>query len=154
MKRLLKILAVAAIAVAAAIACVLVGCNNGGGESSADYTFTIVYKGGDKDGKAVNGQTDGNYATDEEYAAGKEGTKVPTQLCIGTNCKPLTDQGIFFGADGKLTLSQTQVNQIFKSDTDVTQFDFHVTNVKGYKNDCSVSVNGKGAYKVEVVLAA
>lgn len=151
MKKFLKILAVAAIAVAAAIACVFAGCNNGG-DSSSDYNFTIVYKGGDKDGKPVNGQTDGNYTTDEEFDAGITGTKVAMQLCVGDNCLALTDHNLFFGANGKFSISQAKVNNIFGSDTDVTEFEFHVIGVKDYNNNCSVNVTGKGNYTLEVTL--
>ncbi|MCM1438308.1 MAG: hypothetical protein NC131_03735 [Roseburia sp.] len=139
MKKFLKILAVAAIAVAAAIACVIVGCNKGS-DGGNDYTFTIVYEGGAKDGQAVNGQEDGSYDYNETTGKGK----VATQLCVGENCRPLTEpHSIFPDANGKLTLTQAKVNEIFGSDTDVTEFVFHVIGVDGYKHDCEVEVNGK-----------
>lgn len=152
MKKLFKIFAIAAIAVAAAVACIFAGCNKGGDNTDAgksDYNFTIVYEGGAKDGQAVNGQTDGSYAYDEATNKGK----VATQLCIGENCRPLTEpHKIFPDASGKLNLSQAQVNTIFESETDVTAFVFHVIGVDGYKHDCEVEVNGKGDYTVKVVV--
>lgn len=154
MKRLLKILAVAAIAVAAAIACVLVGCNNGGGESSADYTFTIVYEGGDKNGKAVNGQTDGS----------GEGGKVTTQICLPDGaCAPLAQAEIYPDENGKLSLSQAKVNELFsalatvnnfKNEAgDVDHFIFHAIGVNGYKRDCEIEVNGKGNYTLKITVS-
>lgn len=151
MKKLLKIFAIAIIAVAAAIACVFVGCKDKGGETKSDYNFTIVYEGGDKDGKAVNGQTDGNLT----------GGKLWTQVCLpgqGAVCVPLQGFDIYPGANGKLSLSQAQVNQVLSavnpSGEDVTHFIFHVMKVTGYKEDCEVEVNGKGDYTVTVVLAS
>ena len=149
MKKFFKIFAIAAIAVAAAIACVLAGCN-GGGETSSDYNFTIVYVGGDKDGQAVNGQTGGSYGLDNDET---KNTKVATQLCIGENCISLPMANIFPDANGKLSLSQAQVNQLFSSDTDVTEFEFHALNVVGYKSNCVVNVNGKGDYTLQITLS-
>lgn len=143
MKKFLKIMAVAAIAVAAAIACVFVGCNkdngDGGDGGKLDYNFSIVYKGGDKDGQAVNGQTDGDV----------EDGKVFTQFCIEANCFPLT---VYPNANGQLNLTQAQVNAVFNSETDVTVFDFHVKGVPDADSDFAVSVNGTGDYTVEVIL--
>ncbi len=156
MKKLFKILAVAAIAVAAAIACVFAGCNKSGGDNKSDYNFTIVYEGGAKDGQPVNGQTDGTVADD--YETTHQG-KVATQLCdVDGNCFPLAGKNIFPDANGKLSLSQKQVNDIFSSNgtpvtEDVTVFVFHVIGVNGYKNDCEVEVNGKGDYTVKVTLS-
>ncbi len=144
MKRFLKILAVAAIAVAAAIACVFVGCGDKGGDSgSADYNFTLVYEGGAKDGQAVNGQADGNMS----------GGKVATQLCVGSSCQPLTLANIYPDANGKLSLSQAKVNELFSSETDVTEFVFHALNITGYKSDCEVEVNGKGNYTLKITVS-
>lgn len=141
MKKFLKIFAIAAIAVAAAVACVFTGCGKGGnGDASSDYNFTIVYEGGDKDGQPVNGQTDGT-------VDGKVATQICTDVCIGL---PLAN--IFPDANGKLSLSQAKVNELFGSDTDVTEFVFHVIGVTGYKNDCSVDVNGKGDYTLNITL--
>ena len=149
MKKFLKFFAIAAIAVAAAVACVFAGCNKDSGENKADYNFTIVYEGGDKNGQAVNGQADGSFDYDESTNKGK----VATQLCIGENCRPLTvPHNIFPDANGKLYLTQAQVNTIFESETDVTEFVFHVIGVDGYKHDCEVAVNGKGDYTVKVTL--
>ncbi|MDE7084291.1 MAG: hypothetical protein K2O81_03515 [Clostridia bacterium] len=140
MKKLFKIFAIAAIAVAAAVACVFAGCNKNSGESKSDYNFTIVYEGGAKDGQAVNGQTDGNIN-------GKVATQICTDQCIGL---PLAN--IFPDENGKLSLSQARVNELFGSDTDVTEFVFHALNVTGYKTDCEVAVNGKGDYTLKVTV--
>ena len=148
MKKFLKIFAVAAIAVAAAIACVFAGCNNkdngnnGGEPTTADYTFTLVYEGGAKDGQAVNGQTDGNI----------EG-KVMTQICVGSSCRPLTAHNLFPDANGKLSLTQAQVNTIMGSETDVTEFVFHAVYVTDYKDDCEINVNGKGNYTLKITVS-
>ena len=138
MKRFLKIFAVATIAVAAMIACIFAGCNKGGGETKSDYNFTVVYE----DGSPVNGQTDGSY----------NGTKVFMQICLpGQNCYPLTD--VELGANGKINLSQEQVNEILHSSTDVTVFEFHVIEVTGHNENCSVlTENGKGDYTLTVTV--
>lgn len=146
MKKFLKIIAVAAIAVAAAVACVFAGCNSGngneGGANTSDYNFTLVYEGGEKDGQAVNGQTDGHM-----------NGKIFTQICKpGEQCFPLTELGLFPDANGKLSLSQAQVNTLLHSDTDVTVFVFHAWYVTGYKDDCEIEVNGKGDYTLKIVV--
>ena len=153
MKKFFRIFAIAAIAVAAAIACVFAGCNGNSGESSSDYNFTIVYVGGDKDGQNLNGQKDGNL----------EGGKVATQICLPDGgCAPLVLANIYPDANGKLSLSQSQVNEIFASLSsvdnykdeagNVTVFTFHAIGVVGYSNDCAKEVNGKGNYTVEIVV--
>lgn len=154
MKKFLKIFAIAAIAVAAAIACVFAGCNNGNsGESSSDYNFTIVYEGGDKNGQAVNGQKDGSL----------EGGKVATQICLPDGaCSPLVLANIYPDANGKLSLSQAKVNELFSTlptvanykdeAGNVSQFVFHAIGVVGYKGDCEITVNGKGDYTLKIIL--
>ena len=145
MKKFLKIFAIAAIAVAAAIACVFAGCNkdDDSTDTSADYNFTLVYEGGAKDGQTVNGQTDGT----------SDGTKVMTQLCVGESCRPLTMVNIYPDANGKLSLSQAMVNEVFGSSEDVTVFVFHALHIKGYKDDCEVEVNGKGDYTLTITVS-
>lgn len=144
MKKFLKILAIAAIAVAAAIACAFAGCNNDDDstEPVADYNFTLVYE----DGSPVNGQTDGNIQG-----------KVMTQICLpgeGAACISLSFQNIFPDANGKLSLSQSQVNTFFGDpSTDVTVFVFHSKYVTGHKEDCEVAVNGKGDYTLIVTVS-
>ncbi|MDE7162869.1 MAG: hypothetical protein K2O44_02170 [Clostridia bacterium] len=138
MKKLFKLLTVAILAVAATVACVFVAGCNGGEDGASDYNFTIVYE----DGTAVNGQT-----------GGKDGGKVATQICLpgeDGECVRLSglNINIFPDANGKLSLTQAKVNELFGSSTDVTVFSFHVMSVPGYKADCEVSVNGKGDYKV------
>lgn len=153
MKRFFKIFAIAAIAVAAAIACVFAGCNTDSGKGSADYNFTIVYVGGDKDGKPVNGQKDGS----------NEGGKLATQICLPNGgCAPLTLANVYPDANGKLGLSQAQVNEMFASlsgvenykdeNGNVTEFAFHAIGVVGYKHDCEVEVNGKGNYELKIIV--
>ena len=152
MKKFFKIFAIAAIAVAAAIACVFAGCDNSG-KGSADYTFTIVYVGGEKDGQKVNGQTDGS----------NEGGKLATQICLPNGgCAPLTQANIYPDANGKLSLSQAKVNEMFASLSgvenykdeagNVTEFTFHAIGVVGYKHDCEIEVNGKGNYELKIVV--
>lgn len=144
MKKFLKILAVAAIAVAAAIACAFVGCNDGGSsETKSDYNFTIVYKGGDKDGKPVNGKKDGKLA----------GGKVATQFCVGSDCRPLADRDMYLSSNGTLYVSQAKVNEIFESQTDVTVFDFKAfVKVGDETHTCEINVNGPNDYTYEIVL--
>lgn len=139
MKKLFKFLTAVILAVAATVACVFVaGCSNGEKGGTSDYNFTIVYE----DGKAVNGQT-----------GGKDGGKVATQICLPGEdgmCVRLSglNINIFPDKDGKLSLSQAKVNELFGSSTDVTVFSFHVMSVPEYKADCEIEVNGKGNYKI------
>ena len=142
MKKLFKLLTVAILAVAAAVAGVVVaGCNSKGNEgATSDYTFYIQYE----DGKAVNGQT-----------GGVDGGKVATQICLpGENgmCVRLSglNISIFPDENGKLGLSQAKVNELFGSATDVTEFSFHVMGVPGYKDDCEIAVNGKNSYTIKL----
>lgn len=143
MKKIIRTLTIAVIALVATLTCAFaVACNSGkDSDTSSDYNFTIVYE----DGTAVNGQKDGLAAT---------GGKVTTQICIDTNCLPLSLQNIYPDENGKLSLSQKQVNDIFglaiTVNEDITKFVFHVVNVPGHKDDCEVTVNGKGDYKVTV----
>lgn len=144
MKKFLKIFAIAAIAVAAAIACVFVGCNKNddntdNGNTTADYTFILVYEGGDKDGQPVTT----NY----------EGGTVFTQIClpgVGATCNPV---GKGPDANGKISLSQAEVNSLLHSDTDVTVFVFHALYVLNENSDHAIEVNGKGEYTLKVTVA-
>lgn len=140
MKKIIRTLTIAVIALVAVFACTFALACNGDGDNKSDYNFTIVYE----DGTAVNGQTDG-----------VNGGKVATQICLpeseGGMCVPLSvGPNIFPDKNGKLSLSQAKVNELFNSTTDVTVFIFHVMAVPGHKADCEVSVNGKGDYKVTV----
>lgn len=141
MKKIIRTLTIAVIAMVAVFACTFALACNGGSTASSDYNFTIVYE----DGTAVNGQTDG-----------VNGGKVATQICLpesaGGMCVSLNIEKISIFADknGKLSLSQAKVNELFGSTTDVTVFSFHVMAVPGHKSDCEVAVNGKGDYKVTV----
>ena len=137
MKKIIRTLTIAVIALVAVFACTFaLACNGGNddGGKKSDYNFTIVYE----DGTAVNGQTDG-------VNGGKVGTQVCTKVCISLDLK-----GIYPDKNGKLGLSQSDINKWFDSTTDVTEFAFHVLNVKDCKDDVEISVNGKGDYKVTV----
>ncbi len=145
MKKIIRTLTIAVLALVAVFACTFALACNGGddnkGSTKSDYNFTIVYE----DGTAVNGQTDGI-----------NGGKVATQICLpesaGGMCVSLNIPkiSIYPDAKGKLSLSQAKVNELFGSTTDVTVFAFHVMAVPGHKADCEVAVNGKGDYKVTV----
>jgi len=142
MKKIIKALTIAVLAVAAVFACVFAaGCT----DKEAKYNFTIVYA----DGTAVNGQTDG-----------ANGGKVSLQICTNneTNCIPLDLQGIFADANGKLSLTQQQVNDVFTTagltiTEDVTDFDFDVMNVPGCIEKVICKVNGFGDYTVTLEAA-
>ncbi|MDE5765775.1 MAG: hypothetical protein K2I17_01245 [Clostridia bacterium] len=140
MKKIIRTLTIAVIAMVAVFACTFaLACN--GGDNKSDYNFTIVYE----DGTAVNGQKDGI-----------DGGLVATQICLPGKdgmCVPLSGGQINIcptDKNGKLSLSQEKVNELFQSTTDVTVFIFHVMAVPGHKADCEVEVNGKGDYKVTV----
>lgn len=136
MKKIIRTLTIAILAVVAIVSCVLAaGC--GGDKDDAtksDYNFSIVYE----DGTAVDGKAQTVY----------------TQLCIDTNCVPLSLQSIYPDENGKLGLTQAKINELLgefvSGNGDVTQFVFHVVNLPGYKADCEVTVNGKGNYTVTV----
>lgn len=133
MKKLFKTLLIAILAVCSLCACAfaVTACKKDDGETtSASYVFVIQ----NSDGTAVNGQT-----------GGAEGTKVKTQICTSM-CVTLFTQNIYPDAEGKLTLTQSQVNAFFGSSTDVTEFSFHVLGVPGYNSDCEFEVNGAGTY--------
>lgn len=142
MKKILKTLAIAIVALAAVFACAFAaGCTGSGnsGTSTSDYNFTIV----DANGNAINGQT-----------GGANGGKVNTQLCIDEICLPLALQNIYPDENGKLSLSQKQVNELFATAMtvtgDITKFDFHVINYPGHAEDCMTAVNGKGDYTLKL----
>lgn len=139
MKKIIRTLTIAVIALVSVFACAFAAACGDGKEGNSDYNFTIVYE----DGTAVNGQT-----------GGANGGKVATQICLpeseGGKCVPLSlpTINIFPDENGKLSLSQAKVNELFGSTTDVTVFLFHVMAVPGYKADCEISVNGKNDYKI------
>ncbi len=137
MKKIIRTLTIAVIALVAVFACTFaLACNGGGGDDKSDYNFTIVYE----DGTAVNGQTDST-------ADGKVWLQVCTDRCVDLNVPTINR---YADKNGKISLSQQDLNTWFGSDTDVTEFKFHVHNVKGCKDDVEISVNGKGDYKVTV----
>ena len=147
MKKLFKLLTVAILAIAAAVACFAVaGCTGKDDEGAADYVFYIQKE----DGTALNGQT-----------GGANGGKVSTQICLpesaGGMCVKLNTlkdfrniDNIFPDENGKISLSQSKVNELFLSDTDVTVFIFHVMNVPGYKADCEIEINGHNTYTIKL----
>lgn len=132
MKKLFKNLAVVLLTVCAVFACAFAvsACNN-----EPTYTFIIQYE----DGTPVNGKT-----------AGLDGGKVMTQICTDTLCQPLIDtytgRDIYPDENGKLELTQKKINEIFGSETDVTEFAFHVMDVPGYNSDCAFEVSGAKEY--------
>lgn len=132
MKKIFKFIVTAVIAVAAAVASIAVagciaGCNTDGGK--ADYTFTVY----NPDGTAINGQT-----------GGRNGGPVDVQICLNA-CVPLLPE-YSLDKNGKLSLSQKTINELFDSDTNVTEFTFHAMNVPGCKSDVEIEVHGKGNY--------
>ncbi|MDE7075939.1 MAG: hypothetical protein K2O62_01310 [Clostridia bacterium] len=137
MKKIIRTLTIAVIALVAVFACTFaLACNGGnGGDKKSDYNFTIVYE----DGTAVNGQKDST-------TGGKVWLQVCTDRCIDLNFKIER----YADENGKISISQKDLNTWFDSTTDVTEFKFHVRNVKDCKDDVEISVNGKGDYKVTV----
>ncbi len=130
MKKFFKCLTIMLIAVCAATTCAvaLTACK------SDTYTFLIQYE----DGSAVNGLTGGD-----------EGGKVYTQICEAGEsgqCVLLSDSDIYPDENGKLTLTQSKINELFGKDYDVTTFAFHVTYVPGYYYDCEYEVDGAKEY--------
>lgn len=137
MKKIIRTLTIAVIALVSVFACAFAAaCGSNDDNPTSDYNFTIVYE----DGTAVNGQT-----------ASKTGGKVWLQICTN-QCVDLNTPAInrFADENGKISLSQKDINTWFNSTTDVTEFKFHVHDVKDHKDDCEVSVSGKGDYKVTV----
>lgn len=132
MKKFFKSFTIMLIAVCAAVACAfaVTACNN----NEPSYTFLIQYE----DGSAVNGQT-----------GGRDGGKLFTQICeVGESgkCVALSAVDIYPDENGKLTITQSKVNELFGSEEDVTEFSFHVVYVPNYNTDCEFEVNGVGEY--------
>ncbi len=129
MKKFIKSFTVVLIAVCAAVACAFAvsACKN----DDPAYTFIIQYE----DGTAVNGQT-----------GGSNGGKIASQFCANGQCKHSALTGIYPDENGKITLTQAEVNELFGSTEDVTVFEFHVLNVSGYKDDCAFEINGMKEY--------
>ena len=138
MKKIIRTLTIAVIALVAVFACTFaLACNsNEEGATTSDYNFTIVYE----DGTAVNGQKDST-------AGGKVWLQVCTDQCVDLNVSTINK---YADENGKIGISQKDLNTWFNSTTDVTEFKFHVHNVKGCKDDVEISVKGKGDYKVIV----
>lgn len=125
MKKIFKRLSIVLLTVCAIFACAFAvsAC------SKNTYTFVIQYE----DGSAMTA------------------ANTMTQICVGDpdnggSCKPLFAKEIYPDANGKLTLTQKQVNEICESETDVTVFTFHVLNVAGYDDDCVFEINGAMEY--------
>ncbi|MGN0806675.1 MAG: hypothetical protein ACI4MC_06505 [Candidatus Coproplasma sp.] len=119
MKKLMKRISIVLLTVCAVFACAfaLSAC-------SKSYTFVIQYE----DGTPFNDTT------------------ASTQICVNEACYPLMERNIYPDANGKITLTQKQVNEICGSDTDVTEFVFHVVYVEGYADDCEFEINGAKEY--------
>lgn len=145
MKKLFRTLLTAIIAIGALCACVFAAaCTNDGKDTKSDYNFTVVYA----DGKAVNGNTDGAQELPDNN--GNPLNKVRIQMCYQL-CEEYTSKtGKSIDENGKISFSQQQINEIFGSQTDVTEFTFHIWNVKdcpgGEKGSYVIAVNGKGDY--------
>lgn len=148
MKKIFKTLAIAIIALTAVFACAFAaGCKEKENNTASDYNFTIVYE----DGTPVNGQTDST----------SDG-KVWIQICMlgeGGLCIDLNwgANERYADENGKISFSQAQIDNYFSTPdevrTNVTQFTFHVHNVKGCISDASLEVNGKGDYTLTVPAA-
>lgn len=132
MKRIFKNFTIAILVLCSALVCAFaVACTNDNVDnpSTADYTVTIVYP----DGKAVNGQKDG-----------QGGAKVRTQICLKDGaCSPFFTENVYPDENGKISFSQARVESVLGAG--VTTFDFHVLNVEGY-GDCSIEITAKGNY--------
>lgn len=140
MKKLFKSLLIAIMAIGAVCACAFAAACTGG-TTESDYNFTVVYD----DGSPVNGNTDGAQSLPDNN--GNSLDKVRIQMC-DTGCVEYTNKtGKSIDANGKISFSQQQINEIFDSETDVTEFTFHIWNVKDSSADSYViAVNGKGDY--------
>ncbi|MGN1060286.1 MAG: hypothetical protein ACI4QN_00990 [Candidatus Coproplasma sp.] len=122
MKKLCKRISVVLLVACAVFACAFAvsAC------SKNTYTFVIQYE----DGSALNLEN------------------VSTQICQGGKCIDfsLPSIQIYPDSNGKISITQTQVNDWFGSETDVTEFVFHVLNVEGYKDDCEFQISGAKEY--------
>lgn len=119
MKKLLKKITLVLLTVCAVFACAfaVTACNK-----SNDYVFVIQNSDGSAFVQTAN-----------------------IQICEADGiCHPINDKQI--DANGKLTLTQAEVNTLCGSDTDVTVFVFHVTYAEGYNSDCAYEVNGAKEY--------
>lgn len=137
MKKFIKILAATVAATAMVfVGALFAGCNDdNGGDDKADYVITVM----GSDNTAINGQT-----------GGANGGLVNIQICLPDGaCIPLLPE-ITLGADGKVQLTQEQVDEYFEEldgiTGSVTEFEFHAMDVPGYVYDCSIPVNGPGEY--------
>ncbi|MGN0807795.1 MAG: hypothetical protein ACI4MN_05050 [Candidatus Coproplasma sp.] len=120
MKKLFKRASLILLTVCAVFACAfaLSACNN------MNYTFVIQ----NEDGSA--------FTTPNTM----------TQICVDGDCIMLDLKGYYPDEEGKLVLTQEQINEICNSETDVTKFSFHVTNVEGYALDCEFEIDGAKEY--------
>ncbi len=142
MKKIFKIFAATVATLTAIFAISLfAACGNGRDENTNDpattYYFTVV----GSDDKPINGQT-----------GGRDGGKVAIQICTEM-CVDLNPLGVTLGEDGKVAITQKQVNEFFGSTTeDVTEFAFHALHVPGYEDDCAVEVKGVGSYTLKLTV--
>lgn len=126
MKKLLKKISLILLTVCAVFGCAFAVTACAGGNAN-EYVFIIK----NTDGTAYNN------------------TSANTQICTegeSSGCYLLTLHNIYPDANGKITLSQEKINEICRSETNVTNFAFHVLGADGYNEDCSFEINGVGEY--------
>lgn len=119
MKKLFKKISIVLLTVCAVFACAFAvsAC------AKNDYVFVVQHE-------------DGSAFTESAHM----------QICINDSCFFLSNDDYKLDANGKLTLTQAQINEICNSKTDVTVFVFHVTYVEGYNSDCAYEVDGANTY--------
>lgn len=85
------------------------------------------------------------------YIQNEDGTaytqEVSLQICTDVSCYQISD--VKPDGNGKVTLSQSKVNQICAPEVDITKFSFHVFD--GDLNDFSVEVDGAKEYTITVI---
>lgn len=131
MKKLFKKLSLVLLTVCAAFACAfaVTACGEGNDKvESTNYVFVIQ----NSDGSA--------FKSTASY-----------QICTDSTCNPITN--VTPDSNGKLTLTQQQVNALCNSETDVTKFSFHVIGAEGYKYDCSFEIDGVKEYTCKLSVA-
>ncbi|MGN1103528.1 MAG: hypothetical protein ACI4QI_01500 [Candidatus Coproplasma sp.] len=123
MKKLFKRVSLMLLTVCAVFACAFAvsACDN-----SPKYVFYIQFE----DGTACS----------EVYAL---------QICTDNSCYQVTD--VKPDSKGKVTLSQSKVNQICAPEVDVTSFSFHVFyETTNFIDDYEVKVDGAKEYTITI----
>lgn len=120
MKKLFKRASLILLTVCTVFACAFALSACGG--SNKDYIFYIQ-------------NPDGSAYTQE----------VSLQICVNV-CMPISD--LTPDANGKVVLSQSKVNEICGSNTDVTKFSFHV--ILSNLSDFPVEVDGAKEYTITI----